>query len=218
MKKIKVVAFDCDGVLFDTKEVNRMYYDAVLKYMNKPSLSGEELEYAHMQTAENVLRFFFKDEKSYKEADKFRLSMDYGPFVGYMTIEPHLKPLLKKLKPRYHTAIATNRTNTMPAVLKAHGLQNYFDYVVCAMDVERPKPDPEQLLKVLSFFDIKPDEIIYIGDAMTDQMAAKSAGVSFVAYDNKALDADFHIKGPVMVSPVDHRTHLPRGTNTSFEC
>ncbi|MBW1615535.1 MAG: HAD family hydrolase [Deltaproteobacteria bacterium] len=190
---IKVVAFDCDGVLFDTKEVNRMYYNNVLKYMGIPPLTPEQLDYAHMQTAHAVLRTFFKDENSYNKADAFRTAMDYTPFVGYMKIEPFLKTLLKKLKPKYKLAIATNRTNTMPTVLKEFGLEQYFNYVVCALDVKNPKPDPEQLYKILDFFKVEPKQVIYIGDAETDEKASYAAGVPFVAYNNKNLKADFYI-------------------------
>ncbi|MBW1649804.1 MAG: HAD-IA family hydrolase [Deltaproteobacteria bacterium] len=195
MNNIKVVTFDCDGVLFDTKDVNRMYYNKVLEYMGMPPLTGEQTDFAHIQTASAVLRFFFKDDKSYNKAEAFRTSMDYTPFVEYMKIEPYLKTLLNKLKPKYKLAIATNRTNTMPTALKEFGLEQYFDYVVCALDVKNPKPDPEQLYKIIDFFKVKPKQIIYIGDAVTDEKASYAAGVPFVAYDNKKLKADFYING-----------------------
>jgi len=193
MKDIKVVTFDCDGVLFDTKEVNRMYYNKVLEYMGMPSLSQKQTDFAHIQTAQNVLRFFFKDEDSYNKAESFRTSMDYTPFIKYMKIEPYLKTLLKKLKPKYKIAIATNRTNTMSIVLKEFGLVKYFDYVVCASDVKHPKPYPDQLYKILDFFKVEPKQIIYIGDAETDEKASQSIGIPFIAYNNKKLKANFYI-------------------------
>ena len=195
MYNIKVVTFDCDGVLFDTKDVNRMYYNKVLKYMGMPPLTQEQTDYAHIQTANAVLRFFFKDEKSYNKAEAFRTSMDYTPFIKYMTIEPYLKTLLKKLKPKYKLAIATNRTNTMPTVLREFKLEKYFDYVICALDVKNPKPAPEQLYKIINFFKVEPSQIIYIGDAETDEQASYAAKIPFVAYNNKNLKADFYIKG-----------------------
>jgi len=96
------------------------------------------------------LSWLFYSVILYNKADAFRTSMDYTPFVKYMRIEPYLKILLKKLKPKYKLAIATNRTNTMPTVLREFGLEQYFDYVVCALDVKNPKPDPEQLYKFYS--------------------------------------------------------------------
>jgi phosphoglycolate phosphatase len=36
--------------------------------------------------------------------------------------------------------------------------------------------------------------VIYVGDSMVDQMAAKAAGIPFVAYGNPDLTADYHIR------------------------
>jgi len=100
---------------------------------------------------------------------------------------------LKLLRPKFKTAIATNRTNTMPHVLKAHGLENEFDLVVTAMDVRRPKPDPEMLINILTHFHIAPDEVIYVGDSELDEQAAKAAGIPLVAFGNHRLFAEYHI-------------------------
>jgi len=44
--------FDCDGVLFDSKEANRHYYNFIATELGREELSPEELEYVHMHTAE----------------------------------------------------------------------------------------------------------------------------------------------------------------------
>jgi phosphoglycolate phosphatase-like HAD superfamily hydrolase len=33
-----------------------------------------------------------------------------------------------------------------------------------------------------------------VGDSQVDEMAAKAAGISFVAYRNPALAADYHVR------------------------
>ena len=47
------------------------------------------------------------------------------------------------------TAISTNRTNSMPYIMERFELEPYFDMVVTALDVERPKPDPESVNLIL---------------------------------------------------------------------
>ncbi len=111
-----------------------------------------------------------------------------------MEIEPYLKPLIKKIKPLFKTAIATNRTDTMNNVIIEHGLEGCFDLVISASDVTHPKPHPEQLQKILNYFNLKPDQAIYIGDSELDDQAAEKAGVPFVAYKNQLLSADYHIE------------------------
>ncbi|OQX03250.1 MAG: hypothetical protein BWK80_56065 [Desulfobacteraceae bacterium IS3] len=193
MKDIRVVIFDCDGVMFETSEANRAYYNHILSHFNMPKLTPEQFVYAHQHTADEVLILLFKDDAQLAAARAFRSQMSYGMFIPYMIIEPSLKPLLEWLKPRYKTAVATNRSDTMPRVLKEFGLEGSFDMVVTALDVKRPKPDPEPLLKITTHFGIDPDQAIYIGDSQVDETAAVKAGIPLAAYKNPALSAAFHI-------------------------
>jgi phosphoglycolate phosphatase len=193
MKNIKVVAFDCDGVMFDTTNANMAYYNEILKHLGRPALTSEQFAYCHSHTADQSIAHLFNDDHSFKKAQRYRKNMSYIPFLKYMVLEPYLKPLLEMLRPMYKTAIATNRSDTMDQVLRKHQLEGYFDLVVSSMDVDRPKPYPDPLIKILEHFEINADNALYVGDSELDQMAAKAAGVPFVAYQNRSLAADFHI-------------------------
>jgi len=194
MEHIKVVAFDCDGVMFDTTKANMSYYNEILQHFGRSTLTPDQFAYCHSHTADQSIAYLFNDAKSIREAQDYRISMSYIPFIKDMVLEPYLKPLLEQLRPRYKTAIATNRSNTMDRVLSEHGLEGYFDLVVSSSDVDRPKPYPDPLIKILEHFEIEAYNILYVGDSELDEMAAKSAGVPFVAYQNRSLSASFHIK------------------------
>ena len=195
MLDIKVVAFDCDGVLFDTTKANKAYYNEVLLHFGRATMTPEQFVFAHMHTVDETYAFLFDgDEKILKAAHEYRNRMDYGKFIGYMEIEPYLKPLLTKIRPKYKTAIATNRTDTMNRVLSEHALEGYFDLVVSVRDVKRPKPYPDPLIKILDHFKVGPHHAIYVGDSQLDELAAKAAGVPFVAYNNPSLSAVFYIR------------------------
>ena len=194
MDQIKVVAFDCDGVMFDTTKANMAYYNEILQHFGRPTLTPDQFAYCHSHTADQSISYLFNDDKRFKEAQQYRKSMSYIPFLKYMVVEPHLKLLLEKLRPRYKTAIATNRSNTMDRVLSEHGLEGYFDLVVSSSDVDRPKPYPDPLIKILEYFEIEASNALYVGDSELDEIAAKAAGVPFVAYQNRSLLANFHIK------------------------
>jgi phosphoglycolate phosphatase len=194
MKDIRVIIFDCDGVMFETSDANRAYYNHILTHFNRPKLTQEQFVYAHQHTAEEVLIILFEDKAHLEAARAFRQQMSYAMFIPYMNIEPSLKPLLNWLRPCYKTAIATNRSDTMPRVLKEFGLEGLFDKVVTSLDVIRPKPDPEPLLKILEHFQIRPTQALYIGDSEVDENASKAADIPLVAYKNPALStAAFHI-------------------------
>jgi len=89
--------------------------------------------------------------------------------------------------------VATNRSTTIGEVLETHGISKYFDMVVSSLDVERPKPHPESLLKILHFFGIGPKQAFYVGDSVLDSQTARAAGVVFISYKDDRLDADHHV-------------------------
>jgi HAD superfamily hydrolase (TIGR01549 family) len=190
---IKVIALDCDGVMFDTQMANQVYYNHILNRFQLPPMTSEQAAYAYMHTVDRALAYLIGDGATLANAQAYRKQMTYQPFIQHMVMEPYLKPLLRKLKPIFKTAIATNRTDSMRRVLIDYDLQDWFDLVVCALDVQRPKPYPDQLLKILNHFEIEPCQAIYVGDSELDEMAARDAGIRFVAYRNARLSADHHI-------------------------
>lgn len=193
MKAIKVVAFDCDGVMFNSEKANTAYYNRILNHVGSPGMSSEQLAYVHMHTVGEALSFLFPDAQTLQSALAFSRETGYADFIQQMEIEPYLIPLLNSVRPRVKTAVATNRTNTMGQVIEEHGLEGLFDLVVCAMDVEKPKPHPDMLNRVLDHFGVAADEMLFIGDSQLDAMAAQAASVPFAAYANPSLIADYHI-------------------------
>lgn len=190
----RVVVFDCDGVMFDTEEINRRFYNRILAHLDRPEMNPEELTYVHMHTIDESIRFLTDgDAGEMERAYAFRATLPPLEFIRDMVMEPHLRSLLAALRPRFHTAIATNRTDSMDRVLATFDLEDDFDLVVTALDVVRPKPWPDQLEKVGAHFGLTPGQILYIGDSRVDADAAGAAGTWFAAFRNPSLAADFHV-------------------------
>ncbi len=193
VRALKIVVFDCDGVLFDSKEANRRYYNHLLERFGHPAMEQEDLEYVHIHNAEASVRHIFRRHRSeIPEAEAYRSRLDYTPFLRFMNMFPGLMEFLSLIRERCVTAISTNRTTTMPAVLEMSGLGPCFDMVVTALDVENPKPHPEALLKILRHFGLRADEGIFIGDSEVDREHAAAVGMEFIAFRNKALIAAYH--------------------------
>lgn len=193
INKIKVVTFDCDGVMFDTEDTNRSYYNRILEHFGKPPMTESQFRYTHTHTVRDSLHHIFPETPDLSAVHAYRKTISYFSLIKYMIIEPHLKPLVEKLRATYKTAIATNRSDTMERVLEEHGLVTYFDMVVTAGDVERAKPYPDQLIRIIRHFGVEPGEALFIGDSELDQAAAGAIEMPFVAYGNPALTADYHI-------------------------
>jgi len=192
-KNVKVVIFDCDGVMFDSREANEAYYNRILEEFGKPRMDQRQQEYVHMNTATQSLAFLFEGDSRLPEALTFRKQMSYASFIPMMRMEPYLRTLLSKLSGRYKTAIATNRSDTMNAVLEEHQLTDCFDLVVSSLDVPSPKPAPDALLKILNHFQIDEEGAVYVGDSKIDELTAEAAKVPFIAYKNPQLRADYHV-------------------------
>ena len=151
-KRISVVIFDCDGVMFDSRQANINFYNHLLTHFGLPPMPEVSVSFVHMHTADESVRHIFRGTPYVEQAQAYRMQLDYGPFIKDMIMEPGLKGLLGLLKPRFGLAVATNRSNTIGAVLESNGLKDFFDIVVSSLDVKNPKPDPEPLLKILDFF------------------------------------------------------------------
>jgi phosphoglycolate phosphatase len=190
---LKLVGFDCDGVLFDSRQANIAFYNDILERFGSPAMSPAQVDYVHSHTFREALEYLFRDSPQLPEVLDFCRTIDYRRFIPMMVEAPHLRDFLGFLRPRFYTALATNRTTTTQAVLEYHRLADQFDLVVSALDVTRPKPHPESLWRILSHFDLKPEEVIYIGDSRVDEEFARNAGILLVAYRNPRLQADFHL-------------------------
>lgn len=197
--KIKAVVFDCDGVMFDSTEANTSFYNAILAHMGREPMSAEQFNFAHMATADQTMEHLFPDPAKLERAQALRRMIGYSRFIPLMQIEPTLMELIAAIRPPYHTAIATNRSDTMNRVLSSHGLDGAFDFVVTSLHVPRPKPYPDPIEKVLDHFGLKSDEALYIGDTKMDELASRAAKVPFVAYGNPLLEADFHIESLISI-------------------
>jgi len=71
MKDLRVVAFDCDGVLFDTLEANRHYYNHILQRFGRPLMTAEQLHFVHAHTLGQALQHLFEDDACGRRPSSF---------------------------------------------------------------------------------------------------------------------------------------------------
>jgi phosphoglycolate phosphatase len=190
----QVIIYDCDGVLIDSRESNRAYYNHILGRFGLPPLTEAQLEVVHVSTAQGAIDHLFKGHPGWEEAQVYQRTINNDPFLALLRPEPHIREVLGRLRSRYRTAIATNRGKSLSLVLKHLGLADLFDLTISAYDVSRPKPHPESLLKIFDHFRTEPEGALYIGDAALDQEVAAAAGVPFAAYKNPGLQACYHLQ------------------------
>lgn len=186
--KLKLLVFDCDGVLFDSRLANREYYNFILKEAGRKPLTSEELEYVHMHSLPECLDFLFKDYPELKEKGwEIAKSTPYSNFFHYMKIEDGLVDFLSWAYNFLYLALCTNRTTSTEPLLKHFGLYHYFHLIRTALDY--PKNNPLALQSILDFFKVTPMETLYVGDSPVDENLALSCKVLLISYKNPYLKA-----------------------------
>jgi len=105
-----------------------------------------------------------------------------------------LRDSLTGLAARYALFILSGRDRvSIDAALRQHRIEHLFSEVVGAGIDGAEKPDPRDLLALLSRHAIAPAAAIYVGDKRVDRELAEAAGTRFVCaawYEDLLPDAD----------------------------
>ncbi len=99
------------------------------------------------------------------------------------TLYPGVKEGLEFLQSAKNIRIGcvTNKAEafTIP-ILKALGIHDEFEIIVCGDTLEKKKPDPMPLLHACEKLDVLPEDSMMLGDSKSDVKAARAAGFSII--------------------------------------
>ena len=193
--RLRLLIFDCDGVLFESEEANVAFYDAVLAAEDLPPLDDEGRRLCYVLSGSQLYdRLFGRDPALLQRVRETAKRIDYGPFYGLMRPVPALRETLARLAAHCPLALATNRGRTVSGVLAYFGLEQFFSTRVGILDVARPKPAPDVLLACLERSGVPPQAAAYVGDSEIDRDAARAAGIAYVGVGAKS-GACWTVKG-----------------------
>lgn len=177
MKKYKAIIYDLDGTVLNTINMN-MY--PLIKIIKEET--GEDW------TFEQVLKFLpypgMKVMEELQVADKEKA---YARWVKYVneyeegaSLYPGFEEIFEAFDGSIIQAVASAKTTAQYQIdFVAKGLDKYMKTAVLANDTVKHKPDPEPLLECLKRLSLQPEDVIYIGDAHSDYLASKNAGIDF---------------------------------------
>jgi phosphoglycolate phosphatase len=178
---LRLVIFDCDGVLFDSWRANVAFYDSVLASLGLPPLDEEGRRLCHtLSSPQLYARLFGSDPALLRRVTEAARRIDYGPFYALMEPAPALEETLQRLAAHCPLALATNRGTTVAGIVERFRLQGFFAIRVGILDVACPKPAPDLLLACLERARVAPEAALYVGDTEIDRAAAGAAGVAYV--------------------------------------
>lgn len=189
---IKAIIWDFDGVIIDSVPKNQLSFKLMFEKYGK-IYDREKLTH---NTLKNVVELFNKTKP-------FNIKKSFEEFLeeikeftkGLMTkndLIPDAIELIKKSKLLgIKNSIATNSTKErLDTILKDCEIENLFDFTISICEVENHKPHPEIIFKTLKFFNIKPQEAIFIEDNEKGIYSGINAGIKTVLYTNKDIKDD----------------------------
>ncbi len=184
MAEIKVLVFDCDGVLFNSMQANIAYYNAILGYFKQQPIESVEDDRAaicHMGSSPQVFAALLGEDRV-ADAMQVAQQIDYAGFFPELIPEPYLYECLEELAQYLPLAVATNRRGGMHDIATYFNLDLYFSHLVTSCDVSRPKPYPDMLHRVATLAGCESGELAYVGDSEYDRLAAQRSGAVFISY------------------------------------
>ncbi len=174
----KFLLFDLDGTLIDTLPDLTNAINFMLKEMNYPLRSLEEIrKFIGNGTRELVARSIPEGKNNPKYEECFSLFYNYYRTHAIVDSLPYenMKETLYKLKAQgYRLAVLTNKNEEIAVEMIEHFYPGIFDVIQGNTKKVKPKPDPSMVksaLKRLSFFANRRNSIL-IGDSEVDKQTA----------------------------------------------
>jgi len=185
---IKLIIFDLDGVLVDTKG---LHFNALNEALgDNYQISWNE----HLLTYDGL-----KTNKKLEMLSEFKgLPKEFHKEIWHNKQKITLKKL-KELKPSnqliycmsklvemgYNIAVCSNSIRkTVLTVLSKLGIMEYMDLVISNEDVKNAKPHPEMYWKSISMIGVLPEETLIVEDSPYGLLAAARANAHIFRVKN----------------------------------
>lgn len=180
---IRLIIFDLDGVLIDSKEI---HFNALNLALDEVSddyiISRKEQDTVFEGLTTNVKLDILTKTKGLSRdlhEDIWRRKQEYSAKLFESTSKDEdLVSIFKFIKSRgIKIAVASNSIRqTLDTCLKSLGVWNYIDYSLSNEDVKYPKPDPQIYNRCMDYLMANPEETVIFEDSEIGLRAAIATG------------------------------------------
>lgn len=189
----KLIVFDLDGVLVDSKNIHFSSLNFALKnvdYKYVISQNEQDQIYEGLPTKEK-LKLLSKhkglEEKYYDQIWKDKQFMTSLCFKN-LNLDAELFYFFEYIKKQgIKIAVASNSIrSTVDQCLTSLGIISLVDYIVSNEDVKFCKPHPEMYWKVMSYFGTLPQNTVIFEDSFVGKLAATDSNSKLIQVKNRA--------------------------------
>jgi pyrophosphatase PpaX len=175
--------FDLDGTLIDSIRLILDSYHHTLTQHHLPARTDEDW----LRGVGTPLTVQFSDWRDMPEVLEAMISTyrEYNlkHHDTMVTVYPGVLEAVREIKAAgIQTGLVTSK-NRQGALrgLKLVGLEALMDVLVCADEVNNPKPHPEPVSKAVELLGADPARTVYVGDSIHDMHSGRAAGVKTAA-------------------------------------
>ena len=181
-RDIKLVIFDFDGTLADTKENIILTFQMTMKELGVEIKSRQECAATIGLTLEDAFKVLYPGmaaEKYILLRDTYRRIFKENRKILVPGLFPEVMETLEELRRRgYLMSIASSRQSpSLQSFLEDMKITHLFEYAVGGDNVEHPKPAPDAVLQILRHYNLSAEEAFVVGDMPFDINMATNAGV-----------------------------------------
>ena len=181
-REIKLIIFDFDGTLADTKENIILTFQMTMKELGVEIKSRQECAATIGLTLEDAFKVLYPGmaaEKYILLRDTYRRIFKENRKILVPGLFPEVMETLEELRRRgYLMSIASSRLSpSLHSFLEDMKIAHLFEYAVGGDNVEHPKPAPDAVLQMLRHYNLSAEEAFVVGDMPFDINMATNAGV-----------------------------------------
>jgi putative hydrolase of the HAD superfamily len=109
----------------------------------------------------------------------FEIAYEHFAEAGVWELYSEVQDVLKQLQPRFQLAVISNFDGRLRFILQHLGISSFFGHIFISSEIGADKPDPEIYRRALKVIDLKPNDVLHVGDdPKRDWKAASVAGLS----------------------------------------
>jgi len=184
-RSVKLVVFDLDGTLIDSRLDLLHSVNAMLRHFKRPELPGEVVASYVGDGAPVLVRRALgdpKDEKFLKEAVDYFLAYYRVHKLDYTHVYDGIKESLAAIHGsnglgRKMAVLSNKPVHPSRAIINALGLGHFFVHVYGGNSFPTKKPDPRGARTLLKQTRTQPKDALIVGDSSVDVLTGRNAGM-----------------------------------------